>query len=127
MSRGDRGSASLAMVVMLLVLFLAVGLVFDGGQVLATRREVISAAESSARLAADSTDPFGGALDATAARAIVDDYVGGVGGITVVDVRVEGGTRVVVTLRATAHEVFFPTVGLAPAIVTETGRAEVRT
>ena len=126
-TRSDRGSASLVMLAMFVALFLAVGLVFDGGQVLATRRDVISAAESSARLAADSADPFGAALDRAAARVVVDDYVAGLDGVSVVDVRIEGGgARVVVTLRATAHEVFFPVVGLAPAIVTETGSAEVR-
>ena len=121
----ERGSASLALLVMFLVLFLAVGLVFDGGEVLATRRRVITAAESSARLAADRADPFSGRLDRTVARAAVDGYVASLDGLAVLDVRVVG-TRVEVTLRATAPEVFFPMAGLAPAVVTETGSAEVR-
>jgi Flp pilus assembly protein TadG len=115
------------MVVLFLGLFLAVGLVFDGGQVLATRRAVISAAESSARLAANRSDPFGGLVDAAEARSVVESYVASLDGISVVDVRVDAAAgRVVVTLRATAREAFFPLAGLAPAVVTETGSAEVR-
>lgn len=123
--RVDRGSVSLVMLVMFLALFLAVGLVFDGGQVLATRRQVITAAESSARLAADRADPFSGQLDERVARGAVDDYVAQLDGLRVLRVSVLGA-RVEVTLEATAHEVFFPMVGLAPAVVTETGSAEVR-
>ena len=121
----DRGSASLLAVVMFPVLFLAVGLVFDGGQVLATRREVIGDAESAARLAADEADPFSGVLDQGTAETVARAVAVARAGERVVAVRVVG-RRVEVVLAATAHEVFFPMFGLEPATVIETGSAEVR-
>lgn len=126
MARRDAGSASLGMMVMFMVLFLAVGLVFDGGVILSTRRQVITAAESAARIAADRADPFTGALAQETAERVVRDYVGSVdAGLRVTAVRVVG-QRVEVDVEATAPEVFFPMAGRDRSIVRETGTAEVR-
>lgn len=123
---GDEGSASLAMMVMFLVLFLAVGLVFDGGMVLSTRRQVITAAEAAARQAADRADPFTGELTRGTARAVAEAYVAEVDGdLRVVDVQVVG-QRVDVVVEATAPEVFFPMAGRPRTVVREAGTAEVR-
>lgn len=125
-ARRDDGSASLAMMVMFLVLFLGVGLVFDGGMVLSTRRQVITAAEAAARQAADRADPFTGALPRGTARAVAEAYVAEVDGdLRVVDVTVVG-QRVEVVVEATAPEVFFPMAGRDRTVVRETGTAEVR-
>jgi Flp pilus assembly protein TadG len=126
MARRDEGSISLGMMVMFLVLFLAVGLVFDGGIVLSTRRQVITAAESAARLAADRADPFTGVLEPSVAERVVREYVDSVDAdLRVTAVRVVG-QRVEVDVEATAPEVFFPMAGRARAVVRETGTAEVR-
>jgi Flp pilus assembly protein TadG len=123
---GDEGSAALGMMVMFLVLFLAVGLVFDGGMVLATRRQVITAAEAAARQAADRADPFTGALPQATARSVAEAYVAEVDeGLRIVDVQVVG-QRVEVVVEATAPEVFFPMAGRARTVVREAGTAEVR-
>jgi nicotinamidase-related amidase len=125
MRHDDRGSVSLAMMGMFMAMFLAVGLVFDGGAVLATRRQVITAAESAARLGAATADPFSGSLERTRVESVTRDYIARIDGLRVRAVVITG-LRIEVTVEATAHEVFFPAVGVARTTVVETGSAEVR-
>jgi len=125
MTRDDRGSASLAMMGMFMALFLAVGLVFDGGAVLAARRQVITAAESAARQAAATADPFTGAVDQARVEQVVRDYIARIDGLQYRSVRIVG-LHIEVTVATTAREIFFPVVGVPRATVVETGSAEVR-
>lgn len=122
--RGEQGSASLAMMAMFMALFLAVGLVFDGGAVLAARRHVITAAEAAARQAAATADPFTGAVDRPTVERVVRDYLARVDGVEYRSVAIIG-LRIEVTVAATAKEVFFPAVGVPRVTVVETGTAEV--
>ncbi len=125
MARTDRGSASLAMMGMFMALFFAVGLVFDGGAVLAARRQVITAAESAARQAAATADPFTGAVDRDRVEQVVRDYLARIDGLEFRSVTIVG-LRIEVTVATTAREAFFPVVGVPRATVVETGFAEVR-
>lgn len=54
--RGERGSVSLLVVIMLPALLVAAGLVLDGGRQLSARREAAAAASSAARAAVQLTE-----------------------------------------------------------------------
>ena len=69
--RGERGSVSLLVVVMIPALLVAAGLVLDGGRQLQARREATAAAAAAARAAAQMTEQeaYARALDPDLARA----------------------------------------------------------
>ena len=74
-ARGDRGSVSLLVVIMVPALLMAAGLVLDGGRQLQARRETAAAAAAAARAAAQMTEQevYGRRLDpalASGARAV---------------------------------------------------------
>jgi Flp pilus assembly protein TadG len=100
-ARGDRGSVSLLVVIMVPALLAAAGLVLDGGRQLEARRDAAAAAAAAARAAAQMTDQeaYGRRLDPALAAA-------------------RGQTR----LAALGHT---GTVVVAPALVTVTVRATV--
>ena len=68
--RGERGSVSLLVVVMVPALLMAAGLVLDGGRQLQARREAAAAASSAARAAAQMSDQeaYGPGLDPALGR-----------------------------------------------------------
>ena len=120
----DTGSIGLLVIGLSAVLLLSIGLVYDGGMVLAARRDAIDTAEAAARAGAAQVDPYQGALDPERARARAIEYLASVGRTG--DVTVEGRTlRVVVTI--VPRQVFFPMLGSSASPVRQEAEAEVRT
>jgi uncharacterized membrane protein len=119
----ERGSISLLVIGLSTVLLLSIGLVYDGGTVLAARRDAIDTAEAAARAGATQVEPYGGGLQPDLARAEALRYLDTSGHHG--EVFVEGRTlRVVVTV--VPRQVFFPLLGASPTPVREQAEAEVR-
>lgn len=123
----ERGSVSLFLVVAVLALFVAVGLVVDGGQKLRATQRADDAAAEAARAAAQSVEPartvrgLAPQVDADAAVRAAQAYlsVAGVSGTTTVV-----GQRVQVTTSSNFTPTFLSLVGVGTQTVA--GRAEVR-
>jgi len=119
----ERGSISLMVIGLSAVLLLSIGLVYDGGMVLAARRDAIDTAEAAARAGAAQIEPYGGGLQPEQARAEALRYLETSGHRG--EVTVDGRTlRVVVTV--VPRQVFFPLLGASPTPVREQAEAEVR-
>jgi Flp pilus assembly protein TadG len=69
--RGERGSVSLLVVIMVPALLMAAGLVLDGGRQLQTRRDASGAAAAAARAGVDMTEAelYAGRVDPSLANA----------------------------------------------------------
>jgi Flp pilus assembly protein TadG len=123
----ERGSVSLFLVVAVLALFVAVGLVVDGGQKLRATQRADDAAAEAARAASQSVEPartvrgLAPQVDAEAAVRAAQDYlsVAGVSGTTTVV-----GQRVQVTTSTSFTPTFLSLIGVGTQTVA--GRAEVR-
>jgi Flp pilus assembly protein TadG len=76
--RGERGSVSLLVVIMVPALLMAGGLVLDGGRQLQARRDASGAAAAAARAAVELSEPelYAGHLDAGLARQRADAELG---------------------------------------------------
>jgi hypothetical protein len=105
--RGDRGSVSLLVVIMVPALLMAAGLVLDGGRQLAARREAAAAASAAARAAAQmtETESFAEVLDPGLAAARGQAQLRALGHSGVVSVDTMGVT---VTVAATVDHLILP-------------------
>lgn len=126
-SRGDHGSVSLMLAVMVLGLMIAVGLVVDGGQKLRATQRADDAAAEAARAAVQSVQPGNTVrgrrprVDNAAAVQAAQSYLAtaGVAG----SVRITGD-RVQVTTSTSFTPTFLSLIGLG--IQTVTGAADAR-
>ena len=117
--RGERGSVSLFVVIMVPALLAGAGLVLDGGRQLEARRSAHGAAQAAARAAVQGSDDevIGGELDPDRALARAQAELaihGASGSATLVD------GRIVVTVTASVDYVILP----GGASVTETATAD---
>ena len=105
--RGERGSVSLLVVIMVPALLMAGGLVLDGGRQLQARRDASGAAAAAARAAVELSEPelFTGHLDPGLAqgRAVAELGVQGARGSAVV-----AGDVVTVTVSADVDYLILP-------------------
>jgi hypothetical protein len=124
--RTEDGSVSILVVGLATALLMVAGLLYDGGQILAGRREAFAVADNAARAGAQALDVGAlrgsGAtrLDPAAASRAVHDYldrVGRTGSVTVDEDRVE----VVVAITVETH--LLSAVGFHARTVTGTGEA----
>jgi Flp pilus assembly protein TadG len=124
--RGDQGSVTILIVGLSFALLMVAGLLYDGGQILAGRREAFAVADSAARAGAQALDI--GALrdgqatrlDPAAARAAAGSYLDRVGHTGTVSVE---GDRVEVVVSHTVPLHLLGAVGLSSRTVTGTGEA----
>ena len=125
--RDERGSVSLFLVVAVLALFVAVGLVVDGGQKLRASQRADDAAAEAARAAAQSVQPGttvrGQAprLNPAAAVNAAQSYLSAAG---VTGTATVAGGRVQVTTSSSFTPTFLSLIGLGTQTVT--GRADAR-
>jgi Flp pilus assembly protein TadG len=105
--RGQRGSVSLLVVIMVPALLMAGGLVLDGGRQLQVRREVTAAAAAAARAAAQMTEQeaFANVLDPGLAAARGQAHLAALGRSGVVEV--DPGL-VTVTVTASVSNLILP-------------------
>ena len=105
--RGERGSVSLLVVIMVPALLMAAGLVLDGGRQLQVRREATAAAATAARAGTQVTEQeiYGRAIDPELAtsRASAALRAAGMSGSVVVS-----GNRVTVTVTANVDYLILP-------------------
>jgi Flp pilus assembly protein TadG len=122
----ERGQVTAFVVTLAAALILMIGLVLDGGLVLAAKRRAINEAEAAARAGAQqvnldvyrSTGRF--VLDPARARAAALAYLAATRDPGTVSVAAD---RVTVTVRITQPMQILSTAGLGPAIVTGRGAA----
>ena len=125
--RSEDGSASILVVGLATALLMVAGLLYDGGHILAGRREAFAVADNAARAGAQALDVGalrgGGTtrLDPAAASRAVHDYLARVGhtGTATVD-----GDRVQVVVAITVETHLLSAVGLHTRTVTGTGEAQ---
>ena len=108
---GDDGSVSVFVAGILLTFLLAIGLVYDGGQVLAARRQAITSAQAAARAATATADPYDQVLDASIAAQAARRYLDSAGVTGLVAVTAEAVT---IDVTITPGQVFFPMIGGTP-------------
>jgi Flp pilus assembly protein TadG len=105
--RGERGSVSLLVVIMIPALLMAAGLVLDGGRQLQVRREATAAAAAAARAGTQVTEQeiHGRAIDPSLAtgRALGALQAAGMSGSVAV-----AGNRVTVTVTANVDYLILP-------------------
>lgn len=121
----DRGSASVAMVMLVVIVFAAAGLIFDGARYLAAERQASNIAEGAARAAVATADADTG-LHAAVARAAAVDHADRLG-IAAVDVTVRfpTPTTVEVTITTTRQATFATFAGATTITAQATGRARL--
>ena len=124
--RGERGSVTLFLVLMMPALIIGcAGLAYDGGGIVATKRQAMNDAEQAARAGAQGVatealrDSGSQRLDAARAEAAALDYLARIGRSGTVEV---DGDAVRVTVSITRPMVILPL-----GAVTVTGVAEART
>jgi Flp pilus assembly protein TadG len=125
-TRDERGTVTVFVTVFMFALLVVAGLVIDGGNILAARREAANVAESAARAGAQALDETaarsgeGQHLNPMAARRRAEDYLmsAGFGG----SVSVNGDT-VVVEVTITQRLFILGVGGLADTAVTGRGQA----
>lgn len=124
----EDGTVTVLVVGLTLALLLVAGLVFDGGAVLAARREANDLADNAARAAAQAVDVTAlrsgasVALDPLAAEVAAEEYLAATGhdGEVVV-----GTDRVEVTVAVTARMSLLQLAGIGDRTVTATGEARL--
>jgi Flp pilus assembly protein TadG len=124
MNGHDRGSISVVMSIMLVMVLSGAGLVVDGGRAMAARRHASNIAEAAARAAVSTATPVSG-FDPATARSAAIDYATRAG-VDPVDVVVEvrpDAVRVTVTERR--RTVFLVLGGRSTMTVRATGVARV--
>jgi Flp pilus assembly protein TadG len=120
----DRGSISIMMMVLLVMVLAGAGLVVDGGRAMAARRHASNTAEAAARAAVSTATPVSSFDRSTAAQAALDYAVraGVQPGDVVVVVRPDSVTVTVVERRRT---VFLVLGGQQTITVRASGTARV--
>jgi len=125
-TRDERGTVTVFVTVFMIALVFVAGLVIDGGNMLAARREASNVAESAARAGAQALDESfarsgdGVHLNPTAARHRAEDYLtsGGFNGTVSVS-----NDTVVVEVSITQRLFILGVGGLADTTVTARGQA----
>ena len=107
----DDGSVSVFVAGILLTFLLAIGLVYDGGQVLTARRQAITTAQAAARAATATADPYDQTLEPGAAAQAARRYLdaAGVAGLVAVN-----ADAVTIDVTVVPQQVFFPLIGGTP-------------
>ena len=126
MTHDERGTVTVFVTVFMIALVFVAGLVIDGGNMLAARREASNGAESAARAGAQALDESaarsgdGVHLNPTAARRRAEDYLtsGGFNGTVSVS-----NDTVVVEVTITQRLFILGVGGLADTTVTARGQA----
>ena len=122
--RRDRGSVSVAMLLLLVVALGGAGLVVDGGRTMAARRHASNTAEAAARAAVATATPVA-TFDPAVARRAALSYARRAG-VPASDVRVVvGADSVRVTITERRSTVFLVLGGRSTLTVTATGIARV--
>jgi Flp pilus assembly protein TadG len=105
--RGEHGSVSLLIVLLVPALLLAAGLVLDGGRQLQTRRDAAGAAAAAARAAVQLSEHelYGAGLDVSLARGRASSELSAQGVTGSVDV---AGPKVTVTVSETVDYLILP-------------------
>ena len=123
--RDERGEIGPVMILYVVIILAAAGLVFDGGRLLAAKRDAANRAEAAARAAAATLSPNAG-LDPDTARTAAYQYLTAVG-IPAADASITvAGDEVTVTVTEHRPQVFFALAGVTNAAVTSTGRARTQ-
>lgn len=120
--RDDRGMASVAAVLMLVVVLAGAGVVYDGGRALAARREAINVAEGAARAGATTVTAEGLRQDPAAAAARDFLTASGVAFSDIVSITVTTNS-VTVVVRSSTDAVFGNLIGNDEIVVYGTGVA----
>ena len=124
--REERGEIGPVMILYVVIILAAAGLVFDGGRLLAAKRDAANRAEAAARAAAATLSPVAG-LDPDTARTAAVEYLAAVGVPTNDATVIVIGDEVIVTVTEHRPQVFFALAGITNAAVTSTGRARTQT
>lgn len=120
----DRGSISVVMVLLLVVVFAGAGLIVDGGRAMTARRHAANTAEAAARAAVSTATPVSG-FDPTTARAAAISHAARAG-VAARDVKVVvGADFVTVTVTERRDTVFLILGGKSTMTVTASGTARV--
>jgi Flp pilus assembly protein TadG len=124
-SHRDRGSVSVAAVLLMVIVFAGGGLIFDGARYLAAERHASNAAEGAARAAVATGSPSTG-LSAIAARQAAIEHAG-LMGIPATDIAVSfpDARSVVVTITERRTAVFSRFAGSSTLTVQATGQGFV--
>jgi Flp pilus assembly protein TadG len=121
---GDRGSISVVMLMLLVMVLAGAGLIVDGGRVLVARRHASNVAEAAARAAVSTATPVSGFRPDTA-RAAAVAYAGR-SGVATTDVEVVVGAGfVTVTVTERRDTVFLILGGQETVTVEASGTARV--
>lgn len=108
---------------LLVVVLAAAGLVYDGGRLLAVRRQAVNHAEAAARAGADAGAVVaGGGFDADAAVAGARSYLAALG-VEGAEVRIEPPSSVVVTITASRRPALLSLFGVGDQVVVGRGVA----
>ena len=125
--RGERGAFTPWFLVMVVPMMMMAGLVFDGGQVLAGRREALDVAQNAARAGAQAID--GGqirqgniAIDPALVNAAAQDYLAATGSTGIVTVT---GTEVTVVVTQVVDMHLLGAIGVDAKTVTGTATARI--
>lgn len=122
--RNDRGSISVVMIMLLVMVLGGAGLVVDGGRAMVARRHASNTAEASARAAVATATPVSG-FDRDVARAAAFSYANRAG-VAPIDVQVEvGADFVTVVITERRQTVFLILGGKETMTVHATGTARV--
>jgi Flp pilus assembly protein TadG len=122
--RGDRGSVSVVLAMLVVVCLAGAGLIVDGGRAMVARRHASNTAEAAARAAVATSSPIAG-LDRTRATSAAVSYAGRAG-VAPSDVRVEViGRTVTVTVTERRSTVFLVLGGRQTLTVRASGSARV--
>ena len=123
--RDERGEIGPVMILYVVIILAAAGLVFDGGRLLAAKRDAANRAEAAARAAAATLSPVAG-LDPDTARTAAVEYLTAVGIPTSDATITVTGDQVIVTVTEHRPQVFFALAGIRNAAVTSVGRARTQ-
>jgi hypothetical protein len=119
----ERGLASIAAVLMIVVVLAGAALIFDGGRALVARRQIINIAEAAARAGAATADRHGLQQAPATEAAAAHIHGAGIPDSDVVAITVTA-QRVTVTLQAHRDAVFTSLLGNPTITVTGTGSAQ---
>lgn len=126
--RSERGTVTVFVVGLTLALMMVAGLVYDGGRILAARRQAHDVADNAARAGAQAVDVDAlraGApveLDPLAAQVAAEDHLALTGHVGEVSVT---GDSVEVTVTITTSMVLLQLAGVPERTVTASGRARL--
>jgi uncharacterized membrane protein len=119
----ERGMASIAAVLLIMVVLAGAALIFDGGRALVAQRQIINVAEAAARAGAATADRHGLQQGPATAAAAAHIDAAGIPDSDVVAITVTAD-RVTVTLQAHRAGVFTSLSGNPTITVTGTGSAQ---